>query len=139
MSDPQHIQHSYITPSNAHLLIHMCCKAVLIIIIIIIIVVRRRSVMKLHSCPRTKAPGGGRKCPYDRSSPGAPVRGEAMSCDTGNIPEAPELGTPRFYGQNFGSQWCPLLRGSTVYPCWHRKGYQDVFGKQPRTSQLVSR
>ena len=27
---------------------------------------------------------------------------------TGNIPEAPELGTPRYKGQNVGSQWCPL-------------------------------
>ena len=27
---------------------------------------------------------------------------------TGNIPEAPELGTPRYNGQNVGSQWCPL-------------------------------
>jgi len=27
-----------------------------------------------------------------------------------NTPEAPELGTPRYYGQlNFGSQWCPCL------------------------------
>ena len=34
---------------------------------------------------------------------------------TGNIPETPELGTPLYNGQNFGSQWCPLLRGSTVY------------------------
>ena len=27
---------------------------------------------------------------------------------TGNIPEAPELGTPRYSGQNFGPQRCPL-------------------------------
>ena len=27
---------------------------------------------------------------------------------TGNKPEAPELGTPRYKGQNVGSQWCPL-------------------------------
>ena len=33
---------------------------------------------------------------------------------TGNIPETPELGTPRYNGENFGSQWCLLLRGSTV-------------------------
>ena len=41
---------------------------------------------------------------------------------TENIPEAPELGTPRYKGQNFGSQWCPLLRGSTInivpFPKW---------------------
>ena len=27
---------------------------------------------------------------------------------TGNIPEVPELGTPRYSGQNVGPQWCPL-------------------------------
>ena len=27
---------------------------------------------------------------------------------TGNIPEAPELWTPRYSGQNVGPQWCPL-------------------------------
>jgi len=26
----------------------------------------------------------------------------------GNILEAPELGTPRYEGQNVGLQWCPL-------------------------------
>ena len=33
---------------------------------------------------------------------------------TGNIPEAPELGTRCYNGQNVGSQWCLLWRGSTV-------------------------
>ena len=33
---------------------------------------------------------------------------------TGNIPEPPELGTPLYNRQNFGSRRCPLLRGSTV-------------------------
>ena len=33
---------------------------------------------------------------------------------TGNILETPELGTPLYNRQNFGSQWCPLLKGSTV-------------------------
>ena len=33
---------------------------------------------------------------------------------TGNILEATELGIPRYNGQILGSQWCPLLRGSTV-------------------------
>ena len=32
----------------------------------------------------------------------------------GNILEAPELGTPRYNGQNVGPQRCPLQRGSTV-------------------------
>ena len=27
---------------------------------------------------------------------------------TENIPEATELGTPHYKGQNVGSQWCPL-------------------------------
>jgi len=27
---------------------------------------------------------------------------------TGNIPEAPELGTPHYQGERFWSQWCPL-------------------------------
>ena len=35
---------------------------------------------------------------------------------TGYILEAPELGTPRYNGQNVGSQWCLLKRGSTVSP-----------------------
>ena len=30
---------------------------------------------------------------------------------TRNVPEAPELGTPCYKGQNFGTRWCP---GSTV-------------------------
>ena len=39
-------------------------------------------------CPRAGASTlgqklRGRKCPKDRSSPGAPALGEAMSCDTG--------------------------------------------------------
>ena len=34
---------------------------------------------------------------------------------TGNIPEAPELGTPGYIRDKFvGSQWCSLKRGSTV-------------------------
>ena len=33
---------------------------------------------------------------------------------TENIPETPELGTPCYNGQKFDSQWCSLLRGSTV-------------------------
>ena len=33
---------------------------------------------------------------------------------TGNIPKVPELETPRYKGQNVGSQWCPLQRGFTV-------------------------
>ena len=35
---------------------------------------------------------------------------------TGNIPEAPELGTSCYKGKKFGSQWYLLccLRGSTV-------------------------
>ena len=33
---------------------------------------------------------------------------------TGNILEASELGTSPYNGQNVGSQWCPLQRGSTV-------------------------
>ena len=36
------------------------------------------------------------------------------STPTGNIPEAPELETPRWKGHIVGSQWCPLLRGSTI-------------------------
>ena len=31
-----------------------------------------------------------------------------------NIPEAPELGTPRYNGQNVGPQRCPLYRSFTV-------------------------
>ena len=34
---------------------------------------------------------------------------------TGNITEAPELGTPHYQGQSCWSQWCPLYRGSTLY------------------------
>ena len=34
---------------------------------------------------------------------------------TGNITEAPELGTPRYQGRSCWSQWCPLYRGSTLY------------------------
>ena len=34
---------------------------------------------------------------------------------TGNIPEAPEFGIPHYKGQNVGSHWCLLWRGSTVY------------------------
>ena len=33
---------------------------------------------------------------------------EPLLTVTGNIPETPELETPRYYRQNFGSQWCPL-------------------------------
>ena len=32
----------------------------------------------------------------------------------GNTLETPELGTHLYNGQNFGSQWCLLLRGSTL-------------------------
>ena len=31
-----------------------------------------------------------------------------------SILEAPELGAPRYNGQNVGFQWSPLWRGSTV-------------------------
>ena len=34
--------------------------------------------------------------------------GAPESYDTGNIPEAPELATLRYNGQNVGSQGCPL-------------------------------
>ena len=36
---------------------------------------------------------------------------------TGSILETPELGTPLYNIKDkiFGSQWCPLLKGSTVY------------------------
>ena len=33
---------------------------------------------------------------------------------TPHLPEAPELGTPHYKGQNAGSQWCQSLGGSTV-------------------------
>ena len=33
---------------------------------------------------------------------------------TGNILDAPELGTPCYKEQNVGSQWCLPERGSTV-------------------------
>ena len=48
------------------------------------------------------------------SMPPKIVRKQWHSTPTGNIPETSELGTPLHNGQNFGFQWCPLLRGSTV-------------------------
>jgi len=41
----------------------------------------------------------------------------AHTTPTGNIPETPELGIPLYNGQNVSSQWCQLLRGSTVQFC----------------------
>ena len=46
---------------------------------------------------------------------------------TGNILEATELGIPRYNGQNLGSQWCPLLRGSTV--CKNYESYIHCGGQ----------
>ena len=41
------------------------------------------------------------------------MAGLRITMPTGNIPESPELGTPR-YNVNVGSQLCQLKRGSTV-------------------------
>ena len=46
---------------------------------------------------------------------------------TGNIPETPQQRTSLYNGQNVGSQWWPLLRGSTV-----------INGKFSKISELQS-
>ena len=40
----------------------------------------------------------------------------AHTTPTGNIPETPQQRTSLYNGQNVGSQWWPLLSGSTVAP-----------------------
>ena len=76
--------------------------------------------VKIYKCPSQKACCWSQNS-YNSYSPPTGEGGEAVIgalrrvMPTGNITEAPELGTPHYQGQSCWSQWCPLYRGSTLY------------------------